>query len=94
MPAVAAMLLASVNADSSARVAWGAQIVQLVLGLGVAAFVWKLALPLWFSAAANGVDLVRLIGAQLPSEPLRRVGFRALTVSLLHGALTVAVLWR
>jgi hypothetical protein len=80
--------------QSPVKTAWGAQWAQMIAGAGAAAFDWKLALPLWFSAVANGADLARSAGGRAPAEPLRRVGLRALAVSLLHGALTVAVLWR
>jgi hypothetical protein len=52
-----------------------------------------LAAPIGFSFLVNIVELVRLRTSGALSEPLRRVGFRALSASLAHSALSVAVLW-
>jgi hypothetical protein len=53
-----------------------------------------LALPLAFSFAATIAERRRLGSEEGLQEPLRRVGFRLLAVSITHTLLTIAVLWR
>lgn len=51
-----------------------------------------LAIPLLFSAACGAVELYRLRLPATLAEPLKRVGFRALAVSIVHAALLIGVL--
>jgi hypothetical protein len=53
----------------------------------------SLAAPIGFTIFTSVLELVRLRSSSTLSEPLRRVGFRALGASLAHSALSVAVLW-
>jgi hypothetical protein len=50
-------------------------------------------LPLLFSAGVHSWELCRLRDPETLQEPLVRVGFRALGVSILHSALAIAALW-
>jgi hypothetical protein len=54
---------------------------------------WGLAAAVAVSILITGFELLRLRSPVVLSEPLRRVGFRALTASLGHSAVSVAVLW-
>jgi len=54
---------------------------------------FALAAPPFFSAVMHGVERRRLGDPATLGEPLQRVGFRALGVSLIHMGLTVAALW-
>jgi hypothetical protein len=76
------------------RLAW---LVQMgIAGVAIALAVWgrpALGAAVAFSAVASAFELARLRSRAALVEPLRRVGFRALGVSLAHGALTVAALW-
>jgi hypothetical protein len=45
------------------------------------------------SAIAGGLELFRLRSHDAWSEPLRRVGLRALGTSIAHSAVSIAVLW-
>lgn len=52
-----------------------------------------LVLPILFSAFSNAVELNRLGHPATLEEPLRRVGLRALIVSIAHALLVIAVFW-
>lgn len=53
-----------------------------------------LAIPLAFSALANAFELTRLrLRPEAFNEPLTRVGFRALGVSITHSILAIVSLW-
>jgi len=69
---------------------WGLPLVALPALIYNAA----LALPLAFSFAASVAERRRLGSEEGLREPLRRVGFRLLAVSITHTVLTIAVLWR
>lgn len=74
------------------RRAWMAQWAQAP----AAAWLWAQGgawVPVAFSMAANGIELLRLKNARNLQEPLRRVGWRTLAASVAHGALCVAALW-
>ena len=78
------------GARRAPRGAWSMGAAQFAAGFAVAAAAGALAAaPLVFSAAANTLEC-RRIGAP---EPLRRVGFRTLAVSLLHTGVAMGVLW-
>ena len=49
--------------------------------------------PIGFTIFVSSLELRRLRSSGALSEPLQRVGFRALGASLVHSALCVAVLW-
>jgi hypothetical protein len=54
---------------------------------------WGLAAALAVSILVSVFELLRLRSPVVLSEPLRRVGFRALGASMAHSAVSVAVLW-
>jgi hypothetical protein len=54
---------------------------------------WGLAAAVAVSILVSVFELWRLRSPVVLSEPLRRVGFRALTTSPGHSAVSVAVLW-
>lgn len=63
--------------------------------LALPAVVWRptLAIPLAFSLAASMAERRRVATEDGLQEPLRRVGFRLLAVSIAHTLLTIALLW-
>ena len=75
-----------------------AALAQAALAAGAAALLaagrWPLAVPLAVSASVHAWDLRALRRGQSVRMPLRRVGFRALALSLVVSALTLAALWR
>jgi hypothetical protein len=75
---------------------WAWAVLALVAAVAVAlggAGLWGLAAVIGTTAAVNAFEMWRLLRGGALGEPLQRVGFRALGTSLLHSALTVAVLW-
>lgn len=69
--------------------AYTAQALQLASGAALP----PLAFPFVFSALANAAELLRLRSARNLGEPLTRVGFRTLAVSLVHLAISIYCLW-
>jgi hypothetical protein len=51
------------------------------------------ALPFLLSIVVNSAELYGLKRAGSLDEPLKRVGYRALSASIVHMAVTVAALW-
>jgi hypothetical protein len=82
------------TADGLRRSALFVQGGSLAAALAVLPFWPPATLPLVFSAVANFAELHRLRAPGALREPMRRVGFRLLGISLVHTAITVAVLWR
>jgi hypothetical protein len=77
-----------------ARWAWTYQVGMMFVAAGLAiANRWGLAAAVAVSILVSVFELLRLRSPAVLSEPLRRVGFRALTTSLGHSAVSVAVLW-
>ncbi|MCS7026842.1 MAG: YwiC-like family protein [Bryobacteraceae bacterium] len=79
--------------EQARRMRWGAAaaaLAQLALGAAVAGANWPYAIPFVFSGLLHLVELWRIH----KPEPLKRVGFRALAISLLHATASVAVLAR
>ncbi|MCW5962865.1 MAG: YwiC-like family protein [Bryobacterales bacterium] len=76
------------------RAAPVAQLVQVAAGalssVVVAVPLW---LPLFFSAIGNSMELHRLRKWENLDEPLKRVGFRTLGLSLAHMVVTIIALW-
>lgn len=71
-----------------------AQLAQVaVAATFIVAGMQTLALPLVLSALYGVVELYRLDLPGVRDEALKRVGYRALGASIVHGALTVALLW-
>ncbi|MEZ5355442.1 MAG: YwiC-like family protein [Bryobacteraceae bacterium] len=71
------------------------QVGQLALAAVVAAIAGgAMALPIAVSGVLLLIEALRLRRPEVLDEPLRRVGFRMLTIALLHTALTIAVLWK
>jgi hypothetical protein len=77
-----------------ARWSWAFQGVLgcVVIGAALSGTPW-LAAPAAITILVSVFELTRLRSPGALSEPLRRVGFRALGASLAHSALSVAVLW-
>jgi len=82
--------------DRPRQSAFVAQLLQLLVAgsLLIVHSSPALSLPLLFSALWNSVQLYRLGNPRTLEEPLRRVGFRALTGSITHAVLVIAVFWR
>lgn len=72
-----------------------AALVQLLVAGGIMLTASDTAqvLPILFSAFSNAVELNRLGHPATLDEPLRNVGLRALTVSIAHAMLVIAVFW-
>lgn len=71
------------------------QVVQLLAAVPVALLLpRRLIWPMLFSSTVNLIELDRLREPRGLREPLRRVGFRTLGLSILHSALSVVVLWQ
>lgn len=87
---IAARSKTAANAPTMGAWVWGLPLVALP------AVAWRpvLALPLAFSIAASLAERRRLGTEEGLQEPLRRVGFRLLAVSITHTLLTIALLWR
>jgi hypothetical protein len=82
------------RADSRRRGAYAAQAVLLgAAGISLLTPRSLLALPLALSALAHVRDLAELRGAEGVNTPLRRVGWRAVGLSLAFSALVMAGLW-
>ena len=76
------------------RAAFYATLFQFAAAIPVAIYKGPaLALPLVLSTAIHAIELVRLSNAGNIRERLQRVGFRTLSLSLAHTALTLIVLW-
>lgn len=70
------------------RTAVIAALAQCVVAAGAMSLDWRFALPLALSGVVHLVELARI---QKP-EPLKRVGFRALGMSLIHATVAVMAL--
>jgi len=82
------------QADSRRRGAYAAQAVLLgAAGISLLTSRPLLAAPLALSALVHVRDLAELRGAEGVNTPLRRVGWRAVGLSLVFSVLTVAGLW-
>lgn len=81
------------EADGLNRAAWVAQAVQVL----AAVLFWlvhpALALPPLFTGVTGSLELLRLRSEASLKEPLTRVGFRTLAISLFQMGLTIAVLY-
>jgi hypothetical protein len=87
-------LRAGRKVQAIARWAWMYQIGMVFVAAGLAITNrWGLAAALAVSILVSVFELLRLRSPVVLSEPLRRVGFRALGASMAHSAVSVAVLW-
>ncbi len=75
------------------RAALFGALAQVAAAMAVMPLNARLAAPLLFSGVMHGIERRKIESAGAAGEPLRRVGYRALAVSLVHMALTVAALW-
>lgn len=73
--------------------AWAVASQAGAAGACVFAGIPLLALPLSLSAASGASELYRLRRPASLDEPLKRVGYRALFVSIAHSLLLIGVLW-
>jgi hypothetical protein len=70
-------------------------VVNGILGIAAAALgQWHLALPLQFSVAGTGWEMLRLRNPEALREPLKRVGFRNLGLSLVFTTLVIVMFSR
>lgn len=81
------------GASGTGGFAYAGQALQLAAALAVSMVEVRLALPLVLSVVANVAELRRLRTPRHLQEPLTRVGFRTLAVSLVHLAAAIVCLW-
>ncbi|MBL8173872.1 MAG: YwiC-like family protein [Bryobacterales bacterium] len=82
------------SAAAMQRYAWFCIAANFVCGAAAAALGdWPVLLPLWLSAAVSIGEIWWMSRPASLKEPLKRVGLRALTVSLIHTLVAIAALW-
>lgn len=81
------------QAKRAASHAWRLEGVNAAIGAALAFWAGWVSVPVFFSVLIHVQSLMRLRNPEALKEPLRKVGLRALAVSIVHSLAVILVLW-